>query len=177
MSVILGIDPGSRLSGFGVIEFRHNRFRYIASGTIRLSDDSLAARLEVLFSNLQQLIGDHEPAAVAVEQVFVGKSAASALKLGHARGIALLAPQLAQVPVYEYAARAVKQAVTGTGAANKEQVQSMVVRLLGLNAKPASDAADALAVALCHAQSFKLLRMRESATGKTGLQAGAPVAQ
>lgn len=176
MSVILGIDPGSRISGYGVIEFSQNRYRYIASGRIRLTDSALAPRLEVLFNYLSQLIKEHNPDAVAVEQVFVGKSASSALKLGHARGIALLAPQLASVPVYEYAARAIKQAVTGTGAASKEQVQSMVARLLELDASPASDAADALAVALCHAHSFKLAALRKrSAAQATDIEV--PTAQ
>lgn len=173
MSIILGIDPGSRVTGYGVIESIRGRQRYVASGNIRLPNSSLSARLEVLYQNLQGLIAEYTPASVGVEQVFVGKSAGSALKLGHARGIALLVPQLAKIPVYEYSARTVKQAVTGTGAADKEQVQSMVVRLLSLNSKPSSDAADALAVALCHSYSVKLhtqINQIKTVPEKAGLQ-------
>ncbi len=160
MSIILGIDPGSRKTGYGIIESVGGKPHYIASGCIRLtSETGLPARLTSLFTSLQTLIDDYHPVDVAVEQVFVGKSAGSALTLGHARGVALLVPSMAGLDVFEYAARSVKQAVAGTGAADKAQVQSMVVRLLKLNATPGEDAADALAVALCHMYSVKLSRL------------------
>ena len=162
MSAILGIDPGSRVTGYGVIESSGKQPLYVASGCIRLPDASLPERLKVLYNSLFELMEEYAPGAVAIEQVFVGKSAGSALKLGHARGVAMLAPTLENIPVFEYAARSIKQAVAGTGAADKEQVQSMVVRLLKLNAAPAVDASDALAVALCHLYSNKLSQLVSS---------------
>ena len=160
MSIILGIDPGSRTTGYGLVESRRGQPHYLASGCIRLvQQGNLAARLECLFASLQSLVSDYKPTEAAIEQVFVGKSAGSALKLGQARGVAVLVPALAGLEVHEYAARRIKQAVAGTGAADKMQVQSMVVRLLKLNAAPAEDAADALAVALCHLYSARHSRL------------------
>ena len=156
MSIILGIDPGSRVTGYGVIAAPAGQPRYLASGCIRMQQVDMSVRLQTIFSNLTQIIGEYQPDQVAIEQVFVGKSAASALKLGHARGVAMLAACQADVPLAEYSARTIKQAVAGTGAADKEQVQAMVVRLLKLNKAPAADAADALAVAMCHAFSQSL---------------------
>lgn len=153
MTVILGVDPGSRVTGYGIIEQQAGRCIYRTSGCIRLKDAPLAERLRTIHDCLNALIQEHRPTCMAVEQVFVGKNASSALKLGHARGATILVAALQQLPVSEYAPRAIKQAVAGTGAANKEQVQQMVVRLLGLSSAPAADAADALAAALCHAHS------------------------
>ena len=160
MSIILGIDPGSRVTGYGVVATcgASMQPRYLASGCIRLDGKAIAPRLQTIFESLQQLIEQYRPDEFAIEQVFVGKSASSALKLGQARGVALLAASMLDLPIAEYAARSIKQAVTGTGAADKEQVQSMVVRLLGLNAAPQADAADALAVALCHCQTARYLK-------------------
>ncbi|MBT8138431.1 MAG: crossover junction endodeoxyribonuclease RuvC [Gammaproteobacteria bacterium] len=159
MSTILGIDPGSRVTGYGLLNVAGGQTHYIASGCINLSAGlSMADRLQHLFESLQHLIAEYQPGCTAIEQVFVGKNASSALKLGQARGVALLAASLAALPVFEYAPRAIKQSVAGTGAADKAQVQSMVVRLLKLNGTPASDAADALAVALCHAHSMRFQR-------------------
>lgn len=157
MSIVLGIDPGSRVTGYGLIDMGNGsgsvQPRYIASGCIRMDDTDMAPRLVTIYNSISQLISDYSPDVAAIEQVFVGKSANSALKLGHARGAAMLAISMANLPLEEYAARAVKQAVAGTGAADKEQVQAMVVKLLRLNKAPAADAADALAVALCRAFS------------------------
>lgn len=153
MSVILGIDPGSRVTGYGLVRVDRRNPVYLASGCIRLNDDDLSLRLHKLYTSLNELLQQFQPSQAAIEQVFVGKNASSALKLGHARGAAMLAVANAEVPLAEYSARSVKQAVAGSGAADKEQVQHMVVRLLQLDKTPAADAADALAIALCHAFS------------------------
>ena len=153
MSIILGIDPGSRITGYGLIQVEKTQATYVASGCIRMTTDDLPARLLTIYQNVGELIRQYAPSQAAIEQVFVGKSVSSALKLGHARGAAILAIAEADLPLGEYAPRTIKQAVAGTGAADKEQVQAMVVRLLGLNRTPSADAADALAVALCHSYS------------------------
>jgi crossover junction endodeoxyribonuclease RuvC len=150
MTRILGIDPGSRATGYGVVEVTRGQCRYVASGCIRTTQGELPGRLGEIYSGVAALIAEHAPDAAAVEQVFMARNASSALKLGQARGAALAAVVMAGLPVAEYAARRVKQAVTGTGAATKEQVQHMVCRLLALNTAPRGDAADALAIAICH---------------------------
>lgn len=153
MTLILGIDPGSRKTGFGIIRVNGSRQEYIASGVIRLPVIALADRLKIIFDSISEIIDSHGPAEVAVEEVFMAKSAGSALKLGQARGAAIVACVRAELIVAEYTARQIKQAVVGTGAANKEQVQHMVKTLLKLPAAPQEDAADALAAALCHANT------------------------
>ncbi|MDB6060558.1 MAG: crossover junction endodeoxyribonuclease RuvC [Verrucomicrobiaceae bacterium] len=153
MTVILGIDPGSRKTGFGVISVNGSRHQYIASGVIRLPLIALADRLKIIFDSVSEIIDLHRPNEVAVEEVFMAKSAGSALKLGQARGAAIVACVNRQVIVAEYTARQIKQSVVGTGAAQKEQVQHMVMTLLKLPAAPQEDAADALAAALCHAHA------------------------
>ena len=154
MAIILGIDPGSRLTGFGVIENQGSKLRYITSGCIRIdTSKDLAFRLKQIFDCVSQLISENNPDEFAIEQVFMGKNADSALKLGQARGSAIVAAANHDLPVAEYAARAVKQAVTGKGGAEKEQVQHMVQVLLNLPGKPQADAADALAIAITHAYS------------------------
>ena len=151
MTVILGIDPGSRKTGFGVIRVERNQAQYVSSGTIHLPvKEALGARLRVLFESLSEIIDTHQPTVASIESVFMAKSADSALKLGHARGAAMVACVINDLEVHEYAARQIKQSVVGTGAANKQQVQHMVTALLGLSAEPAEDAADGLAAALCH---------------------------
>ena len=151
MAVILGIDPGSRKTGFGIIHVDRKRPRYVSSGTIRLPvKEPLSVRLKVLFESLSEIIATHQPTVAAIESVFMAKSADSALKLGHARGAAMVACVTNDLSVHEYAARKIKQSVVGTGAATKEQVQHMVTVLLSLSAEPAEDAADGLAAALCH---------------------------
>ena len=156
MSIILGVDPGSRITGYGLIQVEKTQASYIASGCISMPTDDLPARLLTIYQNIGELIRQYAPRQAAIEQVFMGKSVSSALKLGHARGAAILAIAEAGLPLGEYAPRTIKQAVAGTGAADKEQVQAMVVRLLGLNRTPSADAADALAVALCHSYSDNL---------------------
>ncbi len=156
MPRILGIDPGSRCCGYGVIEHQGEQVRYIASGVIRLRPIAHAARLVQLFDALRALIAQHAPDEAAVEQVFVCKNVASALKLGQARGAILVACGAAGLPIGEYAPRAIKQAVAGYGHADKAQIQSMMRMLLKLPALPQSDAADALAVAWCHQQHQRL---------------------
>jgi crossover junction endodeoxyribonuclease RuvC len=153
---ILGVDPGSAVTGFGVIERHQGGIVHVAHGTLRPRGESLAARLGRLHRDLREIIACHEPDVAAVEQVFVAVSARSALVLGQARGAILAALAEGGLPVCEYAATQTKQAVTGSGRATKPQVQKMVQRLLALDRKPATDACDALAAAVCHAQSFRL---------------------
>lgn len=154
MTLILGVDPGSRKTGFGIIEVSANQHRYVTSGVIRLPiDEELPARIKVLLAGLSEIIALHCPQEVAIEQVFMAKNAGSALKLGQARGAAIAACVAQDLTVAEYSARQIKQAVVGTGAADKEQVQHMVKALLKLPATPQEDAADALACAICHANT------------------------
>ena len=154
MTLILGIDPGSRRTGFGIVSVVGNKTSYVTSGVIRLPTDALPARLKVIFESLSELISEYQPDEMAIEDVFFARDPRAALKLGQARGAAIVAGVQANVPVAEYSARTVKQAVVGNGAANKDQVQHMVVRLLNLSAAPQEDAADALAVAICHVNSM-----------------------
>ena len=165
MTLILGIDPGSRKTGFGVIEVDGNRHRYVTSGVIHLRSDALPSRLKDLFDNLCALVELHCPQQVAVEEVFLAKNASSALKLGQARGAAIAACVSRALEVSEYTARQIKQAVVGRGNAQKVQVQHMVCTLLALPAPPAEDAADALAAALCHAHMRQGLASIAASTG------------
>jgi crossover junction endodeoxyribonuclease RuvC len=152
---ILGLDPGSRRTGFGLIESRGNTLTVIAHGCLNLASAAPMARLRLIFEGLGTLMSEHSPVEVAIERVFVGRNVDSALKLGQARGAALCAvPQ--GIPVFEYAPRAVKLAVVGTGAAEKLQVAHMIRTLLALTERPGADAADALAVAVCHAHTRTL---------------------
>ncbi|HKJ04892.1 MAG TPA: crossover junction endodeoxyribonuclease RuvC [Geopsychrobacteraceae bacterium] len=156
---ILGIDPGSRVTGYGLIQQQGNRLIHLDNGAIfTRSDDELAVRLQRIYRELIRLIAEFHPEAVAVEQVFMAKNPASALKLGHARGVALLAGIEAELPVSEYSALQVKSAVVGYGRAAKQQVQQMTRTLLNLPEIAQEDAADALAVAICHAHSHQLTR-------------------
>jgi crossover junction endodeoxyribonuclease RuvC len=157
---ILGIDPGSRVTGYGVVEVRRGRTVYVASGCIRAAHTTVPQRLGEIYEGVAALIGEHAPDAVAIEQVFMARNASSALKLGQARGAALAAVVNVGLPVAEYAARRVKQAVTGVGGASKQQVQHMVCRLLNLRASPSTDAADALAIAICHINTQRGLTVR-----------------
>ncbi|GLP96160.1 crossover junction endodeoxyribonuclease RuvC [Paraferrimonas sedimenticola] len=156
MAIILGIDPGSRITGYGVIKVQGKLTEYLGSGCIRTGDGPLPERLDVIFRGVSELIQQYQPDEFAIEQVFMAKNPDSALKLGQARGAAIVAASQAKLPVSEYAARLIKQALTGTGGADKVQVQHMVTHILRLPAKPQADAADALAVALCHSHSQKL---------------------
>jgi len=153
---ILGIDPGSRLTGFGILDFEGDRAEYVASGTIRSPDGPMQDRLRKIFTSMNEIVERYRPDVVAIESVFMARNAASAIKLGHARSAALCATFGFDVEVVEYAPREIKQAVVGTGAASKEQVQHMVVSLLRLDRAPAADAADALAAAICHGHRQRL---------------------
>jgi crossover junction endodeoxyribonuclease RuvC len=149
---ILGIDPGLRITGFGVIEREGQRLAYVTSGCIRTREKGeLPERIRSILDGLGEVIRMHRPENVAIEKVFVNVNPQSTLLLGQARGAALCAAVLADLPVAEYTALQVKQAVVGNGHARKEQVQEMVKRLLALAGHPSSDAADALACAICHA--------------------------
>jgi len=149
---ILGIDPGLRVTGFGIIDRAGTSLVYVTSGCVRTPDSgSLPERIAVILAALGEVIAAHRPQQVAVEKVFVNVNPASTLALGQARGTAICAAVLARLPVAEYTALQVKQAVVGNGLARKEQVQEMVRRLLRLAGVPGPDAADALACAICHA--------------------------
>jgi crossover junction endodeoxyribonuclease RuvC len=148
---ILGIDPGLRATGFGILEKRGNKLSYITSGCIRTTSGELPLRLKSIVDGLTEIIGDNVPLQVAVEKVFVNVNPQSTLLLGQARGAAICAAVMHNLPVSEYTALQVKQAVVGNGHAKKEQVQEMVKRLLRLAGDPSPDAADALACAICHA--------------------------
>ena len=165
MTLILGIDPGSRVTGFGVIRADGSRLRYVSSGCIRLdSREGLPLRLRRIFEHMEELLDAFTPDEMAVEQVFMAKSAGSALKLGQARGAAIVAVARRGIPVHEYSATRIKQSVVGAGRADKTQVQHMVRALLSLPAAPQADAADALAVALCHAHTRESLARTPGAT-------------
>ena len=147
---ILGIDPGSRLTGFGVIEVNGDQAIAVQHGVIKAGTGEFPERLGIIFSGLCELIKEHQPAEVAIESVFMSHNAGTALKLGQARGAAMCAAISLGLPVSEYSPRSVKQAIVGRGGADKVQVQHMVTVLLQLKEKLQEDAADALAVALCH---------------------------
>ena len=152
---ILGLDPGSRRTGFGVIECRGADYKHVAHGCIAVAGLELADRLRRIFEVLTELISEHGPGEIAVERVFVNRNVESALKLGQARGAALCAiPE--GVPVFEYAPRAIKLALVGSGAAEKAQVGHMIKTLLQLDEKLSPDASDALAIAVCHAHTRRL---------------------
>lgn len=153
---ILGIDPGSRFTGFGVIRIENNQAKYLASGVVKASEQEFPQRLRTIFIGLQEIMQTYQPTELAIEQVFMHENAASAIKLGQARGVAIAASFAQDCQVYEYSARQIKQAVVGYGNAAKTQVQEMVQRLLQLSANPQADAADALACALCHFQTLRV---------------------
>ena len=153
---ILGIDPGSRLTGFGVLDFEGDRPTYVTSGTVRSLEGSFPDRLKRIFESVHDIVAEYRPDVVAIESVFMAKNAGSALKLGHARSAALCATFAFDVDVFEYAPREIKQAIVGTGSASKQQVQHMIVSLLQLDGVPSVDAADALAAAICHAHRRSL---------------------
>lgn len=150
---ILGLDPGSQATGFGIIDWINGEPRYVASGAIRTSGEAFPPRLRQIFEGVLELMREYRPAEVAVERVFMHRNADSALKLGQARGAALCAAFATDPAVFEYAPREVKLAVVGQGGAQKEQVKLMVMTLLKLDGQLGPDAADAVGVALCHAYS------------------------
>ena len=160
MSLTLGIDTGSRVTGFGLIKSEGNKLEYVYCGCIRTDFADMQKRLKAIFDGLSSLIIEFRPEEIAIEEVFMGKNASSALKLGQARGVALAACLTHNLCVAEYSARKVKQSVVGTGAASKSQVKRMVQILLGVKENIAEDSADALAIAICHINTqSKLIRM------------------
>lgn len=168
---ILGIDPGSRFTGFGVITvLRNGKLGYVASGCIRIPGGSLAERLKVILDGVDEVIATHSPEVLSIEKVFMARNADSALKLGQARSAAICAVLQHNLPVSEYTALQIKRAVVGTGSADKKQVQHMVTALLGLSGTPQADAADALAAAICHANTA----LGQKAMARAGLRAGVP---
>jgi crossover junction endodeoxyribonuclease RuvC len=167
LTIILGIDPGSRFTGYGVIKQEKQQFTYLGSGCIKAMSqgEDLASRLQTIFAGVSELIIQFKPDMFAIEQVFMGVNPGGALKLGQARGAAIVAATNSGLTIAEYSARQIKQAVVGTGAADKSQVQHMVKTILKLPGTPQADAADALAVALCHAHSHtSIARLAGQAT-------------
>jgi crossover junction endodeoxyribonuclease RuvC len=148
--LIIGIDPGSRITGFGIIKIIKNKCCYVASGCIRVKETSTEKRLSEIYRGIQEVISVYQPDCAAIEQIFMFNNPGAALKLGQARGVALVALSEMNLTVAEYSAKQVKQSVVGTGGATKFQVQHMVQTILELSAKPQEDAADALAIAICH---------------------------
>jgi len=174
LPIILGIDPGSRITGYGVINQEGRKLTYLGSGCIKAfspskdgEDDDFSARLQTIFAGVSELILQFQPDMFAIEQVFMGVNPGGALKLGQARGAAIVAATNRELSVAEYSARQIKQSVVGTGAADKAQVQHMVKSILKLPATPQADAADALAVALCHAHSHGTLAKMAGQARKT----------
>jgi crossover junction endodeoxyribonuclease RuvC len=161
----LGIDPGSRITGYGVVETTPRGIRYVASGCIRMKTEDFPSRLKQIFDGITEIVRIYQPQQMAIEQVFMHKNADSALKLGQARGAAICATLNQQVPVFEYAARQVKQALVGKGNADKLQVQHMVKILLSIQGEMQIDAGDALAIGLCHCHYQETAkRMKQVAT-------------
>ena len=169
MSIILGIDPGSRFTGYGVIKQQGRTFTYLGSGCIKAlsQGEDLGSRLQTIFAGVSEIILQFKPDMFAIEQVFMAKNPDSALKLGQARGAAIVAATNSELVIAEYSARQIKQAVVGTGGADKSQVQHMVKTILKLPGTPQADAADALAVALCHANSHESLEKLAGQARKT----------
>ena len=167
---ILGIDPGSRLTGFGVVDCTGADVRYVASGSVNSVKGEFPDRLRMIFRSISEIAAEFQPDTVVIESVFMHKNASSALKLGHARSAAICATFALDIEVIEYAPREIKQAIVGTGAATKEQVQHMITHLLSLDGAPSPDAADALAAALCHINQ----RQVHERTGRAIAAAGVP---
>jgi len=174
LTVILGIDPGSRITGYGVIKKEGRKLSYLGSGCIKAfttnkeeGDNLFSDRLQTIFAGVSELIIQFKPELFAIEEVFMGVNPGGALKLGQARGAAIVAATSNGLSVGEYSARQIKQSVVGTGAADKTQVQHMVKSILNLPGTPQADAADALAVALCHAHSYDTLAKMSGRVVKT----------
>lgn len=167
---ILGIDPGSRLTGFGILDCDRDTARYVTSGSINSVDGEFPERLRSIFDAVSEIVTEYRPKVVAIESVFMHRNASSALKLGHARSAAICATFELELDVFEYSPREIKQAVVGTGAATKDQIQHMIRHLLNLEGEPPRDAADALAAALCHANQRRMHRALDGAARVAGLK-------
>ena len=163
MTRIIGIDPGSRRTGYGIVDMSGGTMDYVTSGIVRLPEGSLPERLQLIFDAVSQLVEEYKPVVMSIEDVFMSINPRGALKLGQARGAAILAGTNAKLPVSEYSPRSVKSAVVGTGAADKKQIQMMVTSLLKLPSEPSEDAADALAVAICHGHSMRSQKLLSKA--------------
>lgn len=163
MLTILGIDPGSRNTGYGLIQTNGQKHTYVACGHIQTHFDDFNQRLKIIFQTVSQIIHNFLPHEVAIEQVFVANNPSAALKLGQARGAAIAAITQSELPLAEYSARTVKQSIVGYGGAAKDQMQQMVKMLLNLNQTPPSDAADALGIAICHAHNRKTQNILKAA--------------
>jgi len=158
---IIGIDPGSRSTGYGVVDTDGIRLAHIASGFVKSGEGDWAERLRIIYDGLDKIIATHAPSELAIEKVFLHRNPSSALKLGQARGVAILAGALRSLVVHEYSPNEIKQAVTGKGHASKEQIQYMTRILLSLREPPQTDEADALAVAICRAHLRSTSARRE----------------
>lgn len=162
-SIILGIDPGSRCTGFGLLSLQGTNLRYLHSGVIQCKQATMTERLQFIQSSLHHLIAQHQPQHVAIESIFTCRNPQSALKLGQARGVALAAVGKFNLPVAEYAPRLIKQAVVGKGSADKAQMRQVMKMLLKLETLPGPDEADALAIAWCHANNYQWQQRIKSA--------------
>lgn len=170
MTRILGIDPGSQVTGYGIIDMEGNHAAHVTHGLIRVKGSTLPIKLRTIFEGITDIVDEYRPDEMSIEKVFMHRNADSALKLGQARGSAITACSIRDIEIFEYTANQVKQATVGKGHAAKQQVQHMVKILLCLDRKPPADAGDALAIALCHGHSREgILRM---AAGVTGISKG-----
>lgn len=165
--VILGIDPGSRITGYGIIAINNNVLSYLASGCIKTCEATLAPRLPKIFYGICELLEEFEPDEVSIEEVFIHTNPAAALKLGHARGVAMVAAASHRKPIFEYTPREIKLAATGYGGAEKSQVKQMIMQLLQLKKPPQDDASDALAIAICHHHSRQGSSFKRSKSRRT----------
>ena len=154
--LVLGLDPGSRVTGYGIIRAHKGQSQYVASGCVRLNDPDMPSRLHTLHTALLQLVAQYEPQIIAIEQVFLKNNVSSLVKLSQARGVLMAAAASCSTEIFEYTPRAIKQAVVGYGAAEKEQVQQMICHILRLSKAPQQDAADALAAAICHIHTHRV---------------------
>jgi crossover junction endodeoxyribonuclease RuvC len=171
--VILGVDPGTKITGYGVIDFGKNKFKRLANGCIKLpSNEQLPKKLEMIYNELVKLIRTYKPDELAIETAFYGKNVQSALKIGYARGVSLLAAIQNKVPASEYSPGEIKKAVAGNGSASKEQVSYMVKAILNLKRTEFSpDESDALAIAICHAFRLKIPSLKKNNGWKDYIEA------
>lgn len=171
--IILGVDPGTNITGYGLIEYTNNKFRRISHGVIKLpSSKSISEKIEIIYAELDKLLKIYKPDEFAIETAYYGKNVQSAMKIGYARGVSLLAAIHNNIPASEYSPREVKKAVVGKGAASKQQVNYMVQAILNakkIKFKP--DESDALAIALCHAFRLKAPSFRKSKSWKEFVEA------